>query len=131
LLIIELDILNAKRELSLFDINELDIIAPFDGVVTEQLVSKGYYSLRNQSLLTFVSSDDEELDVLISNEYLDKINGRIQIHSHSRFGLLTTSLKSIIPMVDADKSMFHIRSKLPEYPWIYGETLRVEIQIAN
>lgn len=130
----ELSVLKAELSIALsklsevqYQIQNLVITAPFDGVVSDRHTGLHQFEPANTKLLTFIGSVERSLEILVSSKHLERINSHTTVTFNSRFGAFTLPVAAIIPQIDDTTSMFRVRIPLPDEPWFDNELIRVNI----
>lgn len=126
----DLDIVNSRIGKVEYNISQLHLQAPFDGVVTKRYTALNQFEQTNGNLLQFVGDSNKALDILLPTKYLSVVDNNSLVNFNNRFGEFSVPVQSIVPQVDPDTSMFQLRILLPQNNWLNNETIRVNISPA-
>ncbi|HUG99840.1 MAG TPA: efflux RND transporter periplasmic adaptor subunit [Gammaproteobacteria bacterium] len=101
--------------------------APFDGIVTERLLTAGEYASPGDDVVRMV--DPGELEVVarapLSSLSFVETGGELQFHSQRHVG--TGVVRALVPFGDSRSHMFELRLSVPSSPWRVGENVRLSV----
>jgi RND family efflux transporter MFP subunit len=104
-----------------------DIMAPFDGVVTERLRSIGERVQVADEVIRLVDPNSIEVVARAPLNTINYIaeNDELDLHNDYRDGKAT--VRTIVPFGDPQSHMFEIRLTVDAESWLVGESVRVPV----
>lgn len=145
--VVDLDDLRAQRDLAKADleiarvqVKQLDdqiaratVVAPFDGLVTQQFRYAGEEVARGEDLAQLFNVNDVELRAVLPLAWLPHISvgDVVEAHRQGRDVTLAT-IRSLIPRADTRSQTFEARIELPQSQpaWVIGQLASLRMPAA-
>lgn len=127
----DLEVATARLKQNEDQLSRTRVVAPYDGVVVERLMTPGERVVEGSNVVRLVDQEDLEVIARAPLEYLGYVQAGqlldLRTGSRSAFG----QVRTVVAVGDEQTHQFEIRLDLDGNPFPVGQTLRVSIPTSD
>ena len=127
----DLEIAGARLKQNEDQISRTRIVAPYDGIVVERLMTPGERVIEGSNVVRLVDQKDLEVIARAPLEYLDYVRDGQLLDLRTGLRSAFGQVRTVVAVGDEHTHQFEIRLDLDGDPFPVGQTLRVSIPTSD
>jgi len=106
------------------------IVAPFDGVITERILQAGEWAKAGDAIVRLVNTSSLEIQTRIPATILPFVKVGENLKIQNEKNIQEGKIRAIVPVGEDQSRLYELRISMPEISWPSGQLVRVEVPTA-
>ena len=127
----DLEVARARLEQNADQLARTEIVAPYDGVIVERLMTPGERVVEGSPVVRLVNPDNLEVIARAPLDYYGFVERGQALALHVGDRVETAIVRTVVAVGDLSTHQFELRLDLEGQPFPVGQTLRVAIPVSD